>query len=69
MDNKLRIVKGLAYFRNIKPSEANASHWFHLNVFFDLVEKEVFGEKINPAPKEKTQEEIAEEVFGKESAV
>jgi len=66
MDNKLRIVKGLAYFRNIKPSEANASHWFHLKVFLDLVEKEVFGEKkeekINTA---KTQEELVEEVFGK----
>lgn len=40
-----RIIKGLKYFRSIKPSEFNASHKAHLNLFLNLVEEHITGKE------------------------
>lgn len=57
---KNRILKGIEYFKGIKPSEFNAGHYLHLKVFLDLVESFISGE-VKEEPKE--QAEIAKEVF------
>lgn len=55
-----RLLKGIQYFRNIKPSQQNAASWSYLHKWFDLLE-ETAGGKIN----EESLETVAQMIFGK----
>jgi len=53
-----RIRKGIAYFRDIKPSKWNYSNTVHLKLLLELMEKYINGGEEKP-----TSYEAAKEVF------
>ena len=55
-----RLLKGLKYFRSIKPSEFNASHKAHLNLFLNLVEEHITGKEVKTR---KVKELEPEDIF------
>jgi hypothetical protein len=61
METRNRILKGIEYFRSIKPSEFNAGHALHVKKFCSLVEEFINGE-----PEKKETYEEAKEVFSNE---
>ena len=55
---KLRIQKGVEYFRAVKPSQWHAGHTLHLKSFLGLVE-----EYVGPLPQEEKIISEAEKLF------
>lgn len=61
---KSRIINGIGYFREIKPSKFNAGHAVHLKTFLNLVEECITGKKVETRVPEKTlSEKTPEEIF------
>jgi len=55
-----RLLKGIQYFRNIKPSQQNAASWSYLHKWFDLLEETTK----KPLDSEINLQTAAELVFG-----
>lgn len=59
LDLQNRLLKGITYFKGIKPSEFNPGHYAHFKVFLTLVEEFINGQ---PVKKPVTVEE-AKKIF------